>query len=118
MSALPDYGSLGPEALGAGMPGVDVDQHVVMSYHRVPKGTVEISRESEVSSTDDEHLGHVVGFVIDDEQPITHLVLEHGHLWGKHKVAIRGSSIARFKTGKVALSLSTDEVGTLKPLRD
>jgi hypothetical protein len=116
MSALPDYGSLGPEALGAGMPGVDIDQHVVMSYHRVPEGTVEISRASPVSSADGDHLGHVVGFVVDDEQQIAHLVLEHGHLWGKHKVAIRSSWIARFETDAVGLSLSKEEVGALKPL--
>jgi hypothetical protein len=118
MSALPGYGSLGPEALGAGMPGVDIDQHVAVSYHRVPKGTVEISRASAVSSADGDHLGHVVGFVVDDLQQIAHLVLEHGHLWGKHKVAIRSSFIARFETDEVGLSLSKDEVGTLKPLRD
>ncbi len=118
MSALPNYGSLGPEALGAGMPGVEVDQHVVVSYHRVPKDTVEIRRASAVTASGGDHLGHVIGFVVDDGQQIAHLVLEHGHLWGKHKVPIPSSAIDRFENDEVLLSLSKDDVGALKPLRD
>src|SRR5947209_2945771 len=62
MSPLPEYGSLGTDALGAGL-GVDYDQHISVSYHRVPKGQVEIRRESPVTAAGGEHLGHVTGFV-------------------------------------------------------
>jgi sporulation protein YlmC with PRC-barrel domain len=102
---LPVYGSQGPEALGASM-GLEYDQHVAMSYHRVPKGEVEIRRESPVNSSDGHHLGHVVGFVIDDQQRIEHLVLVHGHLWGKHEAAIPGSAIDRLANDELTLSLS------------
>ncbi|TMM04086.1 MAG: peptide chain release factor 2 [Actinobacteria bacterium] len=77
-----------------------------MSYHRVPKGEVEIRRESPVNSSDGHHLGHVVGFVIDDQQRIEHLVLVHGHLWGKHEAAIPGSAIDRLANDELTLSLS------------
>ncbi len=114
--ALPDYGSLGPEALGAGMPGIEYDQHLTVSYHRVPKGGVEVRSASPVNSTDGDHLGHVVGFILDDHAQITHLVLEHGHLWGKHTVAIPSQTIERFETDEVVLGLSSDELKALKPV--
>ena len=114
-TALPEYGSLGPQDLGAGMT-LDYDQHVAVSYHRVPKGCVEIRRASPVNSSDGHHLGHVVGFVVDDHEQITQLVLEHGHLWGKRTVAIPSGAIVRLETDEVVLSLSSDEVGKLKSL--
>jgi sporulation protein YlmC with PRC-barrel domain len=115
MYALPEYGSLGPEALGAGM-AIDYDQHVAVSYHRVPRGEVEIRRESPVTSSDGHHVGHVVGFVVDDHKQIAHLVLEHGHLWGKRQVAIRCAAIERLENDELTLSLSSDQVEALKPL--
>lgn len=115
MYSLSDYGSLGPEIMGSGM-AMEYDQHVAVNYHRVPKGDVEIRRASQVTSSDSQHLGHVVGFIIDDDEQITQLVLEHGHLWGKRMVAIPGSAIERFETDELALSMSGDEVGALQPL--
>jgi hypothetical protein len=116
ITALPEYGSLGPEALGAGVPTLDYDQHVAVSYHVVPKGHVEIRRSSAVTSSDGHHLGHVVGFVIDDQQQIGHLVLEHGHLWGKRQVAIPSGAIERLQNDEVTLSLSNGQVGALEAL--
>ncbi len=95
---------------------LDYDQHVAVSYHRVPVGEVEIRRESPVTSSDGHHLGHVVGFVIDKQKGIVHLVLEHGHLWGKRQVAIPGSAIGRLETDEVTLSLSSEAVGALEPI--
>jgi len=115
MYATPEYGSLGPEIMGAGMT-MEYDEHVAVSYHRIPKGDVEIRRSSSVTSSDGHHLGHVVGFVVDDDQRITELVLEHGHLWGKRMVAIPGPTIDRFETDELVLSLTGDEVGELTPL--
>lgn len=112
MYSVSDHGGLGPEVMGAGM-AMEYDQHVVISYHRVPKGEVEIRRASPVTSADGHHLGHVAGFVIDDDELITRLILEHGHLWGKRMVAIPGVAIDRFATDELALSLTRDEVGAL-----
>jgi hypothetical protein len=112
---IPEGGSLGPEIMGSGM-SIEYDQHVGVNYHRIPKGDVEIRRSSDVLSADGHRLGHVVGFVIDDEDRITELVLEHGHLWGKRMVQIPGSAIDRFEIDELVLALSSDEVGALKPL--
>ena len=112
---VPDGTSLGPEFMGSGM-AMEYDTHVGVNYHRIPKGDVEIRRSSDVTSADGHRLGHVVGFVIDDDDRITELVLEHGHLWGKRMVQIPGSAIDRFEIDELVLALSSDEVGALKPL--
>ncbi len=114
MYALPESGSLGPEALGAGMT-IDLDRHMAVSFHRVPKGTVELRRQSPVTSCDGDHLGHVVGFVVDNRGQIGHLVVEHGHLWGKRHVAVPAAAIARLQIDEVTLRLSNDALGALGP---
>ena len=102
---------------GFGVGGVDIDPHVMLSYDRIPMGEVEIRRASSVTSADGHHLGHVDGFVLDSEQQIAHLVLEHGHLWGRREVVIPASAVARVETDEVALTLSKDEVGALPSAR-
>jgi sporulation protein YlmC with PRC-barrel domain len=110
ISAMPLSGSLGVNALGAGMEPIGFDPHGTLSYDRIPKGTVEIRRESEVTSSDGHHVGHVVGFVIDEQQQIAQLVVEHGHLWGKREIEIPVTSIDRIESDEVVLALSNDEV--------
>ena len=107
--------SPGMDAFGVG--GVDIDPHVMLTYDRVPMGEVEIRRASSVTSADGHHLGHVDGFVLDSEQQIAHLVLEHGHLWGRREVVIPASAVARVETDEVTLTLSKDEVGALPSAR-
>jgi hypothetical protein len=115
MYSLPEYGSLGPEIIGAGT-AMEYDQHVAVSYHRIPPDEVEVRRSSAVTSSDGHHLGHVIGFVIDDQRVITQLILEHGHMWTKRMVAIPGAAIERFETDELTLSMSSDRVGGLKSL--
>ena len=110
MLALPYYQPV--DLPGAGIP--DYEQGVTVRYHRVPKGEVEIRRRSAVTSSDDHVLGHVDGFVVDDAQQISHVVLEHGHLWGRHEVAIPIGAVAAVEDDAVELSLSKDEVGALE----
>jgi sporulation protein YlmC with PRC-barrel domain len=112
---VPDGAPLGPEILGSGM-AMEYDQHVGLNYHRIPKGNVEVRRTSAVTSADGHHVGHVVGFVIDDDDAITGLVLEHGHLWGKRMVPIPSAAIDRFENDELVLTLSADGVGALEPL--
>jgi sporulation protein YlmC with PRC-barrel domain len=113
--ALPEEGNLGPEILGTGV-AMEYGQHMGVNYHRIPKGHVEIRRASGVTSADAHHVGHVVGFVIDDDDQITGLVLEHGHLWGKRMVPIPEPAIDRFEIDELVLTLSGDDVGALEPL--
>ncbi len=108
---LPPYESLGTSALGAGMERFDVDPHVTVSYDRVPKGMVEIRGQSEVTSSDGDHLGHVVALVVDGQAQIAQLILEHGHLWGKREIAIPCASIGRILSDEVVLTLGKGEVG-------
>jgi len=109
MLALPYY--QGPYA--GGSEPIAYDDHVMWNYDRIPKGEVEIRRASPVTSSDGHHLGHVDGFMIDSDDHIGHLVLEHGHLWGKREVVIPIGAVARVETDAVVLRLSKDEVGAL-----
>jgi len=109
--AMPYYPGSEFGMAGAGGTG-DID----VMYHRVPKGEVEIRRSSTVSATDDEFLGRVDGFVVDDDH-ITHLVLEHGHLWGKREITIPIGAVATVETDAISLSLSKAEVEALPSVR-
>lgn len=106
---LPPNYSLGANALQAGIGPMDVDPHVTVTYDEIPKGTVEIRRESEVRSSDGHHVGHVVGLIVDEQDRIVELILEHGHLWGKREVAIPIASIDRIESDEVVLTTSLDE---------
>jgi sporulation protein YlmC with PRC-barrel domain len=113
MLALPYYQGL--DMPSAGMLGYE--QGVDVRYDRVPKGEVEVRRSSPVTSSDGHRLGHVEGFVVDEEQRVAHLVLEHGHLWGKREVSIPISAVDRVEPDGVVLALTKDEVGELEPVR-
>jgi sporulation protein YlmC with PRC-barrel domain len=84
-------------------------------YDRVPKGEVEIRRASAVESADGHHLGDVDGFLVDDGQLITHVVLEQGHPWERREVVVPIGAVARVETDEITLSLTKDEVGALPP---
>ncbi len=113
MLALPYY--QGIDMPSAGLYGYE--QGVEVRYERVPKGEVEVRRSSPVRSSDDHHLGHVEGLIVDDEQHITHFVLEHGHLWGKRDVTIPIGAVDRVDAEAVVLALTKDEVGALGEVR-
>jgi sporulation protein YlmC with PRC-barrel domain len=89
------------------------DPHASVTYDRIPKGEVEIRRASEVASADGHRLGKVDGFLVDDDDAITHLVLERGHLWGRREVTIPINAVASVHTDAVTLALTKDEVGEL-----
>jgi uncharacterized protein YrrD len=91
---------------------VDPDALVPWSYDRIPKGEIELRRSSAVTSADGHHLGHVDGFVAEDDV-ITAFVLERGHLWGRREVVIPYAAIARAENDSIVLSLTKDEVGAL-----
>ncbi len=111
---LPYYSSMAPDGLTA--QPMDYDPHVTIGYDRVPKDRVEIRRASQVTSSDGHDLGHVDGFVVDDEQ-ITHFVLESGHLWGKREISIPITAADRIESDEVILNLTADQVGALKSVR-
>jgi sporulation protein YlmC with PRC-barrel domain len=99
----------------SGVP-VESDPHVMVQYDRVPKGDVEIRRASTVTSADGHVVGHVDGLMVDLTH-VTHVVLKHGHLWGKREVAIPIPDVAKVESDNVVLKLSRDAVGALSPVR-
>ena len=109
-----DGGSL--DGLGMGVPAIAYDPHVRLSYDRIPKGSVELRRDSDVHSSDGERVGHVAAVDVDPDDKIVHLVVEHRHLFSKRDVAIPPSAIARLQTDGVILQLSAEQVRELEPL--
>jgi sporulation protein YlmC with PRC-barrel domain len=102
---------------GFGAAPADGDPHVVVSYDRVPKGDVEIRRASRVTSSDGHVVGHVDGLVVGDDQHISHVMLEHGHAWGRREVGIPIAEVDRVVNDEVVLKLSRDAVGALPSVR-
>jgi sporulation protein YlmC with PRC-barrel domain len=92
---------------------IDPDTRVPWSYDRIPKGEIELRRSSAVSSADGHHLGHIDGFVVEDEV-ITAVVLERGHRWGRREVVIPYRAVERAESDSIVLSLTKDEVGALE----
>jgi PRC-barrel domain len=91
---------------GWGEPG-----QATMTYDRVPEGTIEVRRASEVLSSDGHVVGHVDGFLVDPDSKITHLVLDHGHLWGHREVTIPVVDIERAASDAVQLRVTRDVIG-------
>lgn len=108
------YGGMGmgwggyPYGYGAGWAG---PAQVTMTYDRIPEGTIEVRRASSVLSSDGHVVGNVDGFLIDSEDKITHLVLEHGHLWGRRDITIPVADIERAVSDSVQLSVTRDAIG-------
>jgi sporulation protein YlmC with PRC-barrel domain len=95
----------------------DPDPHMIVGYDRIPKGEVEIRRASRVTSADGHSVGHVDGLMVADDQHISHVVLQHGHLWGHREVGIPISGVDRVANDEVVLRLTKDEVGALPSVR-
>ena len=87
-------------------------QEIGVTFHRIPKGEVEIRRESEVLTSDGERVGTVDGFLLDDDH-VTHVILERGHWWGRHEIAIPVSGVASVRNDAITLDLTADEVAAL-----
>ena len=90
----------------------EIDPNVGVTYDRVPKGEVEIRRASVVASSDEHELGAVDAVVVEDGR-ITHVVVDHGHLWWHHAVTVPIESVATLETNAIGLALTKDEFGKL-----
>jgi sporulation protein YlmC with PRC-barrel domain len=89
------------------------DDHYTVGWDRIPAGEVEIRRESVVTSHEGREVGHVDGFVCDEDGRVSHLVLQHGHLFGHRDVAIPIGSVERLSNDRVKVALSRDEIAAL-----
>jgi sporulation protein YlmC with PRC-barrel domain len=105
--ALPYYDATGLTGT------VDAVGDMGVVYDRVPKGEVELRRASRVLAADGAYIGDVDGFLVDDEDNITHFVLERGHLWGRREVTVPLGAVESVQSDVVELNISKDEVGAL-----
>ncbi|HYB19002.1 MAG TPA: hypothetical protein VEF71_26530 [Streptosporangiaceae bacterium] len=61
-------------------------------------------------------MGRVQGFLVSpDDDQVTHVLLQEGHLWGRKKVAIPISAVTRVDAG-IRLNLTKEQVGELPPV--
>jgi sporulation protein YlmC with PRC-barrel domain len=113
------YGDAGSMGAGGSVPGMGVPMGVphpvTVTDAVVPVGEAEAGQGDHVYATDGE-IGRVHGFLIDpDDHRATHVVLEHGHLWGRKQIAIPMSAVKEVDAG-VQLSISKREVEELPPI--
>ena len=113
MAVPPYYANPGLDGLGVGAPGTGYDSSVILSYDRIPHGSVELGRHSAIVSAGGDHLGHLTGILVGHDNEVLQLVLEHGHLWSKHEAAVPLSAVARMVTDEVTLTLSAAEARKL-----
>jgi len=106
MEPIPQPTAVGPFPDYGGDPLGDV----TVTYDRVPKGEIELRHASDVYSSDEHHMGHVDGVLLDDGNTITHLLLERGHLWRKREITIPATAISKFETDMVTLGATKLEV--------
>lgn len=108
--------------LGGGMAAVtiggdSIDAHgapqpQLVSYERVPVGEVQIRRGEPVHAADGD-IGQVRGLVVDpQDNQVTHVLLEEGHLWGKKDVAIPIGAVTGTADG-IELNLTKDAIRDL-----
>jgi hypothetical protein len=123
MLTFPHYGlgsgnGLFVGGMGHGMQGESSGAHYpsqTVTYDAVPLGEVEVRRGDHVHATDG-NIGRVEGLIIDPENDgVTHLLLQEGHLWGRKEVAIPITAVTDVSAG-IKLRLCKSEVEALPPV--
>ncbi|MGH8862969.1 MAG: universal stress protein [Jatrophihabitantaceae bacterium] len=104
------YFNLGGGVSGIGLGTRTGSQSIVRD--RVPVGEVEVRRGEHVRATDGP-IGRVQGLIVDaSNHHVTHVLLDEGHLWGQHSIAIPIGAVTGIEHG-VRLSLTKDEIREL-----
>ncbi|MHB8273242.1 MAG: PRC-barrel domain-containing protein [Dermatophilaceae bacterium] len=95
---LPWPPNAGLDGLGypmwVGGSGVGDQATTLTTYDRIPQGTAEIRRVSEVVGNDDHVVGHVVGLVVGPDYDITDVILDRGLLWSHREVTVPIGEVA------------------------
>ena len=105
-------GGVGATGMGIGM-GVGHNTPVVVQ-DVVPLGEVDVQRGESVHALDGE-IGKVKGFLVDpDDNRVTHVLLQEGHLWGRKEVSIPISAVTGVDAG-IRLNITKKQVEDLPP---
>ena len=81
----------------------------------IPGDEAEVGPGDPVLAVDGE-IGRVQGFLVDpDNDRVTYVLLQEGHLWGRKEVAIPISAVLRVDEG-IRLNLTKEQVGELPPV--
>lgn len=87
-----------------------------LQLEHVPPGELEIERGASVYATDG-RVGEVDEFMVSPENNhITHLVLQEGHLWGRKLVTIPISQIDHFEDDNIFLKLDKESLNAMPAL--
>jgi uncharacterized protein YrrD len=82
---------------------LDMMEH---TERNIPEGEVPVAEGARVEDSNGEHIGRVHELVTAPESKrITYLVIEAGHLWGKHTKAIPINWVSGFGEGHVTLAV-------------
>jgi sporulation protein YlmC with PRC-barrel domain len=85
-------------------------------YDEVPKGEAELGSSSAVVTADNDYVGQVRAFLV-DEGAITHLVVRTGHLWKLREVTVPIDAVSRVESDTMTVALSRDEIDALPAQR-
>lgn len=118
-AAVHGYGDVGAMGVGGSVSGMGVSMgvpHRQRTYVEevVPRGETQIRHGEPVHAADGE-IGRVRGFLVDpDDQHVTHVLLQEGHLWGRKEIAIPISAVTEIDDG-VRLNITKKQVEELPP---
>jgi hypothetical protein len=87
-----------------------LEPHISLAYDRVPVGSVEVRRKSEITGAGGEWIGYLDGVTVDPEGAIKDVVIEHGHLPGRQCVSVPSSNVARLDLDGLTLTLSREQL--------
>ena len=81
----------------------------------IPAGEDQVGPGDRVHAADGE-IGRIRGFLVNpDDDRVTHVLLQEGHLWGRKNVAIPISAVTGVDAG-IRLNLTKEQVGELPPV--
>ncbi len=108
------YAPVGPGGL-VGIGAMPMPEHrKTVLEDVVPLGEEQVRPGDKVHAVDGE-IGRVRGFLVNpDDDRITHVLLQEGHLWGRKEVAIPVSAVTRVDQG-IRLNLTKKQVEDLPP---
>jgi sporulation protein YlmC with PRC-barrel domain len=118
--AVQGYGGTGSMGVGASVTGMGIGMGLghgtpTVVHQVVPPGEADLQRGESVHALDGE-IGRVEGFLVDpNDNHVTHVLLQEGHLWGRKKVSIPIGAVTTVDSG-IRLNITKKQVEDLPPV--